>query len=258
MKKFISYGVLLLLLVPALSYASFDISLKYGSSGTAVSSLQDFLKDQGDYKGIIDGQFGLGTLKAVESFQKANNLKVDGIFGKVSQAMANTIFAIPKVTSPSVSVVIPSPEVLQTPVSTQPIVPVESPSQIYQQQQNAQMEANIAQQEIQQETTTTQSNPVTPVKIPTSGPSQTRMVLTMPTTNEYWNQSFSLPLAVYDANGNIVTDTEVIVTVNGQQSIVYNSTSINVTLPLGIYTFTVYIPSLGLSGDYTMVNMAGN
>lgn len=91
MKKLILTGLFALLLFPLVSFASFDTSLKYGSSGTSVSSLQDFLQDQGDYKGKIDGRFGLGTLRAVETFQTANSLKPDGYFGIASRGVANTL-----------------------------------------------------------------------------------------------------------------------------------------------------------------------
>lgn len=73
--------------------ASFDISLKYGSRGDAVEQLQDFLTDQGFYTGKIDGKFGLGTLRSVKAFQKANGLAPDGFFGKASRAKATSILA---------------------------------------------------------------------------------------------------------------------------------------------------------------------
>ena len=74
-----------------LSVTSFNVNIKYGSTGSAVQQLQDFLQDQGFYKGNIDSKFGLGTMRAVMAFQKANGLSVDGYFGKISRSKANSI-----------------------------------------------------------------------------------------------------------------------------------------------------------------------
>lgn len=93
MKKLLFSAVFGLLLLPSLTFASFDISLKYGSRGDAVSDLQDFLTDQNVYTGKVDGKFGLGTVKAVKAFQTANNLTPDGYFGKGSRAVASTLLA---------------------------------------------------------------------------------------------------------------------------------------------------------------------
>lgn len=89
MKKTILYGLVLALLIPSLTFASFDSSLKYGSKGDAVSELQDFLQDQGYLTGKIDGKFGLGTRKAVIAWQSANNLSADGYFGALSRQKAS-------------------------------------------------------------------------------------------------------------------------------------------------------------------------
>jgi len=61
-------------------------TLKQGSSGPKVKSLQQKLKDLGfDPKGI-DGKFGPGTKKAVIAFQKRKGLQVDGIAGPATLA----------------------------------------------------------------------------------------------------------------------------------------------------------------------------
>jgi peptidoglycan hydrolase-like protein with peptidoglycan-binding domain len=93
MKKILLSVLALSILLPTLAFASFDISLKYGSKGDSVSALQDFLQNQGEYSGKIDGWFGLGTLKAVEAFQSANSLQPDGYFGIASRTKANSILA---------------------------------------------------------------------------------------------------------------------------------------------------------------------
>jgi peptidoglycan hydrolase-like protein with peptidoglycan-binding domain len=46
--------------------------------------IQTALKNAGYYAGEIDGKFGPKTKKAVEDFQTANNLKVDGVAGPVT------------------------------------------------------------------------------------------------------------------------------------------------------------------------------
>lgn len=55
---------------------------KIGSTGGEVSQIQTVLKQQGFYKGAIDGIYGTRTRDAVIAFQKANGLTADGIAGK--------------------------------------------------------------------------------------------------------------------------------------------------------------------------------
>lgn len=126
MKKFI--GVFILVLVfPLVSFGYFDKSLKYGSKGESVSELQDFLQDQGFLTGKVDGKYGLGTVKAVKAFQKANSLPADGYFGKASRTVATTLLTAilsdsndadikenGLVTVPVVQPVITTPPVVQT------------------------------------------------------------------------------------------------------------------------------------------------
>ncbi len=61
-------------------------TLKLNSKGDNVIALQTGLSQLGYYTGKVDGKFGTGTLKAVKGFQKAENLKVDGLAGKATQA----------------------------------------------------------------------------------------------------------------------------------------------------------------------------
>lgn len=55
--------------------------LKQGSKGYAVSGLQSELKDQGFYNYTVDGIYGPVTKRAVETFQKAKGISVDGLTG---------------------------------------------------------------------------------------------------------------------------------------------------------------------------------
>lgn len=57
---------------PAATPTSTSSSLRNGSTGTAVRTLQQRLKELGYYSGSVDGDFGDGTEQAVIAFQKAN------------------------------------------------------------------------------------------------------------------------------------------------------------------------------------------
>ena len=60
--------------------------LKKGSKGSAVTQLQQLLKDKGYLKGSVDGIFGNQTYSAVRSFQKDAGLAADGIVGSKTWA----------------------------------------------------------------------------------------------------------------------------------------------------------------------------
>lgn len=64
-----------------------DMPMLYrGCTGDAVKTLQDKLNTLGYNSGNVDGIFGAKTYAAVTAFQKANNLDVDGIVGKLTWA----------------------------------------------------------------------------------------------------------------------------------------------------------------------------
>ncbi len=54
-------------------------TLKQGSKGSAVVTLQNVLKLTGDYRSTVDGDFGSRTKAAVQAFQKRVGLVFDGI-----------------------------------------------------------------------------------------------------------------------------------------------------------------------------------
>ena len=56
-------------------------SLKVGSEGNEVRSLQSRLKELGYYTGNVDGDFGQSTEEAVKAFQRNNGLTADGKAG---------------------------------------------------------------------------------------------------------------------------------------------------------------------------------
>ena len=86
--------------------------LKNGSSGEAVSQLQQRLKELGYYSGTVDGQFGNGTRTAVKLFQEQNGLEADGVFGANTSAALYADTAKPCVTPT------PSPTPTPTPTAT--------------------------------------------------------------------------------------------------------------------------------------------
>ena len=64
-----------------------DMPMLYrGCTGDAVKTLQETLNAKGFDSGNVDGIFGAKTYAAVTAFQKANNLGVDGIVGKLTWA----------------------------------------------------------------------------------------------------------------------------------------------------------------------------
>ncbi len=60
--------------------------LQKGDQGTAVSSLQQRLKDLGYLSGAVDGDYGGATQEAVRFFQRQNGLEVDGVCGPGTMA----------------------------------------------------------------------------------------------------------------------------------------------------------------------------
>ena len=60
---------------------AYALTLKQGSRGDTVKTMQKKLKNWGYYTGAVDGIFGANTKKAVMLFQKKNGLSVDGIVG---------------------------------------------------------------------------------------------------------------------------------------------------------------------------------
>lgn len=59
----------------------YALTLKQGSTGSTVKTVQQKLKNWGYYKGKVDGIFGSATKEAVKYFQRKNGLTVDGIVG---------------------------------------------------------------------------------------------------------------------------------------------------------------------------------
>ena len=60
------------------------LSLRLGASGEGVECLQGALADEGLFTGTIDGEFAQSTYDAVQKYQVAENLFVDGVVGRES------------------------------------------------------------------------------------------------------------------------------------------------------------------------------
>jgi Ca-activated chloride channel family protein len=56
-------------------------SLQQGDKGLEVERLQEALKQSGHYKGPVDGKYDDDVKKAVEAYQKTNNMEADGVAG---------------------------------------------------------------------------------------------------------------------------------------------------------------------------------
>ncbi len=67
------------------THTAYAATYKQGSTGSAVKTIQQKLKNWGYYKGKVDGIFGSQTKEAVKSFQRKNGLTADGIVGAKTQ-----------------------------------------------------------------------------------------------------------------------------------------------------------------------------
>lgn len=76
-------------------------SMKLGTTGDAVRSVQQRLKQLGYYTGSVDGDFGEGTEAAVKAFQERHNLYVDGKVGEQTLAKLNSPSALQALTQTS-------------------------------------------------------------------------------------------------------------------------------------------------------------
>lgn len=61
--------------------------LKKGSSGAAVKKAQQALEEQGYFEGKIDSSYGTATIEAVEKFQRASGLLVNGELSPEQQSL---------------------------------------------------------------------------------------------------------------------------------------------------------------------------
>lgn len=83
LKRMTAFLLVLMLFVSCIGLpdAAFARTMKKGSRGADVKTLQTALKDQGFYNGKIDGIYGKKTVSAVKAYQRKNGLKADGVAG---------------------------------------------------------------------------------------------------------------------------------------------------------------------------------
>ncbi len=94
MKNYIIASVALASFLPSIAFAQFNTDLHYGSTGSDVSALQEFLKQQGVYSGTTSGNFYSLTLAAVKKFQSAESITpASGYVGPVTRGVINQILA---------------------------------------------------------------------------------------------------------------------------------------------------------------------
>lgn len=92
----------LILVVPNQTVSA--ATVKSGSSGTIVRTIQTKLKNWGYYTGSVDGIFGSKTTAAVKYFQRNNGLSADGIVGtKTAAAMGISLTSTSSTSSSSSS-----------------------------------------------------------------------------------------------------------------------------------------------------------
>ena len=72
--------------LPSRSETASALTLKQGSTGGTVKTVQQKLKNWGYFKGAVDGIYGAKTTAAVKYFQRKNGLTVDGIVGSKTLA----------------------------------------------------------------------------------------------------------------------------------------------------------------------------
>lgn len=120
MKKSI---LLTLLLLPSLVLATFDQDLRYGSRGTQVTALQQFLVTDGCLAVNPTGNFLSKTKDAVKCFQAKHALPTTGFFGPLTRKVINTMITNVAVTpvspppTPTTTATPPTPIASSTPVA---------------------------------------------------------------------------------------------------------------------------------------------
>ena len=87
------FVLLFTLAMPTIAQAALgDTTLKLGSTGLEVSTLQAELSYVGLNPGTIDGVFGILTQQAVKTFQTSKKLTSDSIFGPLTAVALNTAY----------------------------------------------------------------------------------------------------------------------------------------------------------------------
>ncbi len=103
-----------MILVPVHTFASFDQNLKYGSSGTVVKELQDFLFEEGCLTVTPTGRYLTKTYFAVKCFQTKYGIPSTGYFGPLTRMKVTTMKSQIVNVSTSTPVLTPTPSPTDT------------------------------------------------------------------------------------------------------------------------------------------------
>lgn len=98
-------------------------TLKYGDTGEAVKALQRKLKELGFFTGVIGGNYLTITQTAVEDYQRANGLIVDGV---ATAALQEKLFGSASVTAPTAT---PAPTATAAPTPEPTPAPTPAPTE---------------------------------------------------------------------------------------------------------------------------------
>jgi peptidoglycan hydrolase-like protein with peptidoglycan-binding domain len=94
-----------------------------------VKDIQVALRNAGFYKGPISGVIGPKTRSAIKDFQRAKNLTVDGIVGRITWGELSRYFHAEQPTPPPTPAPVPAqPVVQQPPVPAQPVIQQPAPA----------------------------------------------------------------------------------------------------------------------------------
>lgn len=207
MKK-LAFGLVLLALplFASAQVVTFDTNLSYGSTGSEVSALQEFLVDQHLLASqFVTGNFYSITLAAVKAFQTAESITpVSGYFGPISRETANSIVAMEAPQSEGNAATTTQPVNLSQSTTT-PSIPSYTPPQVIYVQ-------------VPEPSTQTQTfgsvEPVTPVSQAALLVTPTYTPITPgrgPGEEEPYGQ-YGFQVSVLDDNGNYVKDAAVTMT----------------------------------------------
>ncbi|MFA6430450.1 MAG: peptidoglycan-binding domain-containing protein [Candidatus Paceibacterota bacterium] len=150
MKKIILSVILGAILVPTFSFASLDKNLSYGSKGSQVTELQEFLIEKGFLNSQPTGNFYSLTLRAVKAFQSANSIPNTGYVGILTRTAINNDLA--SIIASSTSEQLAETGTTTTPTLTSPVVTQLQQQNQFLQQQLSQLQTQVQIQQQQNQT----------------------------------------------------------------------------------------------------------
>jgi hypothetical protein len=223
MKKYILTIVFVFLVLSNSAKAAdnFNQDLSFGSSGSEVLKLQEFLITQGVYSGPITGNFYSLTLKAVKDFQTRENISpAAGYFGPLTRTKANSLLSADLNASrdQAVAETGTSTVITESPKTTNDVVSslaaqlnaLMEQINILKQQQVAQQQTNQTIQQIQQNTqqiienTSVTPTPITqPIEITQPTPMTYTLKIISPMANKGLGRQYVASPTVKDESNYI-------------------------------------------------------